>query len=136
MALTALAGYVLINNASGKAAIAFCSIYGLICLISTVTIHPLMKGLDAIYSKPVSFAIREIAGDHPEGKWVAIGGRWYSSFLVANGAPTVNSINHIPNYELWGELDPAGNDSYVYNRYAHIHIELAHEEESTYHLQY
>ena len=50
------------------------------------------------------------------------------NYMVACGAPTINSVNYVPNMEMWKKLDPAGADDEVYNRYAHINIELTNKE--------
>lgn len=46
------------------------------------------------------------------------------NFLIACGAPTVNSVNYVPNMKLWEKLDPTGEQEEVYNRYAHIVVTL------------
>ncbi|WP_392887988.1 hypothetical protein [Eubacterium limosum] len=92
-------------------------------------VHPIQKGFDAIYSKPVAKQIEIITKENPEDKWMAIANNLvYQQFLVACGAPTINSVNIMPNLELWKKLDPNGIYNDVYNRYAHVVIELTDKE--------
>ena len=94
-----------------------------------ITIHPIMRGLDAIYSKPLSEKVQELAHDTDE-KWISLHGIVGSSFLIANGASTISSANFYPNLELWHKLDPDKHYEYEYNRYAVITVGLTHENTS------
>jgi len=101
-------------------------------IISTATlalVHPIMKGLDAIYSKPFSVKVQELAQD-PDEKWLSLNGIFGSSILIANGASTISSTNFYPNIDLWYELDPERNYEYAYNRYAVITVQLTAEKTS------
>lgn len=89
-----------------------------------LSVHPLMKGLDMIYSKPVANEIMEITQDNPNAKWIVVNGLTQSGYLIACGAPTINSTNIVPNYELWDILDPEHEYEDYWNRYAHIVIQL------------
>ena len=101
-------------------------------VISTATfiqVHPVMKGLDAIYSKPLSGKIRELAHD-PDEKWISLHGIVGSSYLIANGASTISSTNFYPNLDLWYRLDPERIHEDEYNRYAVLTMELTSEDTS------
>jgi len=99
----------------------------LICLstVTVMTINPVMRGLDAIYSKPLSKKVSELA-DNTEEKWVSLIFEG-PAFLFASGASTINSTNLYPNMELWQRLDPNREFEFVYNRYAHVSATLTHE---------
>jgi len=101
-------------------------IIGLICIsiVSGSCVNPIVKGLDVIYTKPVAKEILSIVKEDSGGKWITINNVIDSGFLVSCGAPTINSTNYIPNYELWKKLDPQGDYNEVYNRYAHMEIRL------------
>jgi hypothetical protein len=94
----------------------------LIMSVSSLFVHPLMKGLDVIYSKPVAKVIREIVAKAPDAKWVTPGNTENTGFLLACGVPTLNSVNYIPNWEMYEKLDPSGAYSNIYNRYHHISL--------------
>ena len=100
---------------------------GIICvsLVSGLMVNPIVKGLDAIYSKPAAGAVGTLVKEDPDAKWVSLDNIVDSGFLVACGAPTINSVNYIPNYALWKILDPQGKYNESYNRYAHMIIKLS-----------
>lgn len=100
-----------------------------ISLISGLSVHPVSKGLDAIYSKPVAQKIRELATDTDE-KWIAIHRDLFiaQQFMVACGASTINSTNVYPNMDAWSTLDPEGKYEDVYNRYAHVTAQFTEGE--------
>lgn len=101
----------------------------LLSLRTGVMIRPVMKGLDAIYEKPVAKAIMQIMSEHPDAKWMTQNMEFVcSGFLVACGAPTLNSVNTYPNMELWHSLDEEGVYEEVYNRYAHIVVTFTEED--------
>ena len=92
-----------------------------------------MVGLDAVLSKPAAKKIQEIVSEDPNAIWISSsGGTVSGNFLLANGARTINSVNYIPNYEMWKKLDPDKTYEEVWNRYAHINIELSESDESNY----
>lgn len=101
-------------------------IIGIICvsITSGLFVNPIVKGLDAIYSKPASIEIKSIVKNDSNGKWITLDNITDSGFLVASGAPTINSVNYIPNFDLWKKLDPQGQYRDAYNRYAHIDVDL------------
>jgi hypothetical protein len=47
------------------------------------------------------------------------------------GAATINSTNVYPNLDRWRLLDPDRSEEEVYNRYAHITINLSNRDEET-----
>jgi len=105
---------------------------GIMCIsiASGLFVNPIMKGLDVIYTKPVANVIQNIVKSDKDGKWISVGSLVDSGFLVACGAPTINSVNYIPNTNLWKILDVNGQYAEVYNRYAHMSVELVTTETS------
>ena len=102
-----------------------------ISIITAMSIRPISIGLDAIFSKPAAEEIQRICQEDPDAKWMSCSNDVRASgFMVACGAPTVNSTNTYPNLELWEKLDKTHQYEEVYNRLAHISIELVHEETS------
>jgi len=109
---------------------AACAYLIILSCMTFLTIHPVMRGLDAIYSKPLSKKITELAVNSDE-KWISLDNRFFGSpFLIASGASTVNSTNFYPNLELWYKLDPEHIYEDIYNRYAHVSVELVKEDTS------
>lgn len=100
-------------------------------ILSGMCIRPVMMGFDAIYSKPVAGYIQEITNDNPTSKWITVSNDIIlQGYAVACGAPTLNSVNTYPNMKLWKALDPEGKYNEIYNRYAHISVNLVEEETS------
>jgi len=97
-------------------------------LVTGLAVNPLMCGLDVIYSRPVAKEIQEIVEKDPDGKWIACDSGMAANYLIACGAPTINSVNYIPNMKLWRKLDPTGKQEEIYNRYAHINVNLTNED--------
>lgn len=99
---------------------------------------PIQRGTDAIYSKPLAQAVSAIVEEDPDAKWIALDSWMVANFCAACGAPTINSNNYMPNFQLWQTLfDQETYESYneIYNRYAHLNVELT-EAETSLELQY
>lgn len=118
-------GYNLLSQKGERAKKIFCVLVIVISIITGAFVRPISKGFDAITSKPVSKEISKIVSNEPKAKWLVINGP--SGFVLANGAPVINSVNTYPNMELWKTLDK--NDRYekVYNRYAHVTVKLTNK---------
>lgn len=102
-----------------------------ISLFTSVYVRPLMKGLDAIFDKPVANEIQQICAENPDAKWLTYGGGIVlPAYSVACGASTVNSVNTYPNLELWAKLDEESKYEEIYNRYAHVNIQFTDDETS------
>lgn len=98
-----------------------------ISLVTGLTVNPIQKGFDTIYSKPVAKEIMTIVEEDNVGKWIVVDQRWLPGFLIACGAPTINSVNNYPNMELWGKIDSEHKYNEVYNRFAHMEIALTEQ---------
>ena len=102
-----------------------------VCLtLNAMLVNPIMVGVDVILSKPAAKKVQEIAKKDHNGKWIALDSLASSNFLIACGAPTINSTNFIPNFGLWKKLDPDNKYEEVWNRYAHMAVSLSQTDES------
>lgn len=101
-----------------------------VSLFTGIYVRPVIKGFDAIYSKPVAKEIQRIIADDRETKWITQGVVGLSAYTVACGAPTINSCNIYPNLKLWESLDPDKRYSKIYNRYAHVDVEFTNQKTS------
>lgn len=90
-------------------------------------VNPVQKGLNAIYAKPASTMIQTAQHNRP-GVWLSVNGNTpvleLQQFAIANGAPTINSVNAYPALGRWESLDPKRRYVAKYNRYAHIFVSL------------
>lgn len=102
-----------------------------VALVSGLLVNPVRRGADDVKSISQLNMVREIHESDPDALWVFANKTFPSTnapLLV--GAPTVNSTNVYPDLERWHVLDKDGRYESVYNRYAHIVIELVdgHDE--------
>ena len=103
----------------------------LICvnLLSTLTIHPISRGLNIVYEKPFAKEIQYLVSLDKDSKF--LGETVYTSnYIIMNGGKSILSTNYVPNFDLWHKLDPNKKYEDVYNRYAHINTEIVEEETS------
>lgn len=119
---------ILISRSSRELQKAMMICVTLMMVITGLAVNPLMCGTDVITSKPAAEEVKEIVGKDHEGKWLAINSAVNGNFLIACGAPAINSVNYIPNMELWELLDPEGKKEEYYNRYAHINFVITSDE--------
>lgn len=103
-------------------------------IFSSFTINPVIKGISVIYEKPISKEIQKIVSKDPNALWIVDNMNFtIPNYIIANGAKVVNSTNYYPNKELYiklfGEkLAQEENIRGIYNRYAHISIEIVENE--------
>lgn len=92
------------------------------------TVNPIVKGIDMIKDSKILTAV-EKQNSEDEGIWLvdAIGFPG-PNYLTMAGVPTINSTHAYPNLEFCKLLDPEGKYEDVYNRYAHIYIEIVENE--------
>lgn len=97
-------------------------------LVSGFLVNPIRSGCDNIYNLEVVKLIEEVHDKDPKALWVVEGmGYPYTNLPIVTGAPTVNSTNIYPYLERWEEVDGKGVYTEVYNRYAHISINVKEE---------
>ncbi len=88
------------------------------------TVNPINIGVDAVYEMPVGKKIAEVVQRDAQALWIVESeSNTLNDFPLMFGAPTINSVNVYPVLERWRKLNPAAEK--IYNRYAHISIELS-----------
>jgi hypothetical protein len=130
--------YSIFDLQRNKKVLHLACIYLIVISFTTlISIHPIMKGLDAIYAKPLAAKVSELAED-PAEKWISLDGIVGSSYLIATGASTISSTSFYPNLDLWHKLDTDRKYEHIYNRYSHITVSLTSGETSfeLYHLDH
>lgn len=96
-----------------------------VTLVSGVFVHPLNKGLNVFYEKPIIKEIESIVENEPKAKWISVGTPYFiQNYVTVTGVYMINSTNYYPNFDLWDIVDPDGIYDEVYNRYAHLTINL------------
>lgn len=101
----------------------------LLTIISGATVNPMSKGIDVMYDKPIAKFIQEEVKKNPDDKWLVISQHYLTpNYFIANGASTYNSVNIYPNLEWLKQFDTNNDDEEIYNRYAHIMIDITEDD--------
>lgn len=85
-------------------------------------VNPIARGVSAIYGKQLATKIQALEKAEPEQLWV--GERLMYSYLPALGVHTFNGVAFTPHFDLYKKADPQQKDQAIYNRYAHINVEI------------
>lgn len=102
----------------------FCVITIITVLWCGLSVNPISKGVASIYESSLINSIREINKSN-SGKWIVEGNELgIQNLPIMVGAETINSINTYPVLSRWEVLDEQKTYKNVYNRYAHININL------------
>lgn len=109
------------------------TIYGLIivALVTGLRVNPIIRTTDIFYTKPVAIKMQEIKKEDPSALWVVNDGGWYiNDYALANGIKVLNSTQLYPNMELFKTLlgDKAEESRSIYNRYAHMNLEITDKD--------
>ena len=97
-------------------------------LVSGFLVNPIRSGCDNIYDLEAVKLIESVHEENPKALWAVEGMSYpYTNLPIVTGAPTVNSTNIYPDLERWQTLDTENLHNDVYNRYAHISINLKQE---------
>ncbi|MFM0792302.1 hypothetical protein [Streptococcus suis] len=106
-----------------------------IIFLSGVMVNPVRIGSDVIFKSNLVTNIKSITESDKESKWlVDVIGYPMTNLPLVAGAPTLNSTNAYPNLELWKSLDPLSLYNEIYNRYAHVMVEITNSEEVVFEL--
>lgn len=134
--LAAIYGILNINNEKIKNY----TIYGLIAiaLITGLTVNPIISTTNIYYTKPVAIKMNEIKSQDPTAVWAVNdydtegNGGWHlNDYPVASGIKVLNSTAVYPNLEMFEELlgeEKAKETRTIYNRYAHINLQIVNSE--------
>ncbi len=103
----------------------FVAVVAILCFFSGVLVNPVQKGTAELTENPIIEAISQVVEQDSDGLWIVDTlTSPYTNLPIVAGAPTINSTNVYPNLERWYLLDPDHSDEDIYNRYAHINIQL------------
>lgn len=97
--------------------------------VSGLCVNPVQKGDACVSGNDTVKSIESIASQSPDAAWLADDNMLGQTCVMA-GAPCINSTNTYPDISRWSALDPTGEYKDIYNRYAHIKVELSNQETS------
>ena len=105
---------------------------GLPLIFVAVIIMPVNKGINVIQEKPLAKNVQKIVKSNPNGLWITAEENFtIANYLVANGAPTLNSVNYYPNFDMWDKILHSDEEKNMVNRYAHIQVSLIQSGDNT-----
>ena len=94
-------------------------------LINIALVNPVNRGTEVLHNSKTAKEIQEIVKTDKNAKWISIDNIFLGNYIIANGGTAINATNIYPNIELWKQID---KDDSIYNRYAHIIMELTEED--------
>lgn len=106
----------------------------IISIITGVTVNPIQKGISVMRDKPVAKEVQKIVTEDKENNlWLVDSTSFYiPNYILASGAKVINSTNIYPNKELFDvvleEKSELVENRQIYNRYAHITVEITSNE--------
>jgi len=109
----------------------------LICVIGLsfltgALVNPVDHGTDVIYESDVYHNVEKIVKDDSDAIWITQGMK--SDIILPAGAKTLNSVNTYPNLETWQKIDEDNQNYDVYNRYAHIEVNIQDKNDTSFKL--
>ena len=96
--------------------------FALLACASTISVHPLYRGLEPLTSSSLIQAVKNTG--KTSDVWAVADSRLLVTIPLAAGKPAITNIYTYPQKELWQPLDPAGQNEAVYNRFAHVILQL------------
>ena len=118
--------YLILRNKINKL---FMFLIILTMILSGLLVNPIQKGINVVNNLELSKIIKKI-DTHEKGLWIVEHFYYYAmNFPIMQGIRTLNSTNTYPNIDVFKLLDNDGKYNYVYNRYAHVFINLVHEND-------
>ena len=118
------------HSEKGKIIFLICVLF--ISFTAGALVNPIDHGTDVILENDYIHEVESIIHQDPNGKWIVIEAPL--NYIIAAGAKTINSVNVYPDLDKWHIIDPNGQYEEVYNRYAHIKIEIQNETNTTFNL--
>ncbi len=95
----------------------------IICIIaiSGLSVNPLQREAKAVYDNKMVDSVGALVHANPNAVWMVVSDNYViNNVPIMVGARTINSTNTYPNLELWEKIDEGGAHNDIYNRYAHI----------------
>ena len=118
------------HSEKGKIIFLICVLF--ISFTAGALVNPIDHGTDVILENDYIHEVESIIHQDPNGKWIVTEASL--NYIIAAGAKTINSVNVYPDLDKWHIIDPNGQYEEVYNRYAHIKIEIQNETNTTFNL--
>lgn len=99
-----------------------------IFFLSGVLVNPVRVGSDTLFKSKLVQEIKKNA----DGNWIvdsSLSAIPFNNLPIVAGVSTINSTNSYPNLKLWKLLDTTKENENIFNRFAHITIELKTDDQ-------
>lgn len=101
--------------------------FSLLIVISSFTINPISRGINAIKNHKTTEIITNIS-KKDKNYWLVTDSPAYAGYVLASGAKVANATNFYPDYEKWKLIDRTGKYDEYYNRYANMTVDLTRDK--------
>lgn len=100
-------------------------------VVTSLCVNPLTMTANSLTNSEFIQAAEEI-NEEKEGNWLVLDTMVEQNMLAANGIRTINALQYEPNLTYWKKLDTSGKYEDIYNRYAHVIVELKKKGKTTF----
>ena len=121
--------FIIFKSSDNKYANLFLVMCILISAMGGGLVNPIESGIGYYDLEPVQF-VEGLVEENPNANWIVVGEREIQDMFIAAGAHTITSVNTYPDFEKWEKIDPGHKFEDVYNRYAHMNVNLSANESS------
>lgn len=102
-------------------------------ITGAICVNPITKGVYAITDINIAKEMQKVVAENSNALWISYDDTMLlANYLVANGAKTINSTNIYPNEEFYRNVlgdEKLEEKREIWNRYAHVIIELSEEND-------
>lgn len=91
--------------------------------LTGMTINPIGRGISAVEDHEFVKVAKKLS-KNDNSYWVTTESVQSQELLLANGLKVINSVDFYPDYGKWKLIDSSGKYDDIYNRYAHILVNL------------
>lgn len=127
--LATLAAFAALTFATGRDSGQRIACVAMVVAIAGLCVNPVQQGASALGDSELLEDAAEISEANPGSLWTG-DNNFASQALLTSGIPTLTSVATYPDLDTWHRVDPDGKYESVYNRYAHIMMELTDEPTS------
>lgn len=125
-----IAAYTVLKSKSKPTHIVIFTTVLLLC--TTANVNPIQRGTADVTKTELATTIQDIVNNDSEGKWIVDSITYpMTNYTIMQGAPTINSTNVYPDLDRWSKFDKDGKYETIYNRYAHIAINMVSSQTDT-----
>ena len=100
----------------------------IVAFVAGATINPISIGIGPLTKTEIAGQIKQISEEDKDALWAGEN-NYNGQYLIANDVKTLNGVNEYPNFKWLEIVDPDKTYNDIYNRFAHIGIQLGEKTE-------